>query len=148
MGPNKLVLVVIALALILVGCNNQETPDREVNNLEGVSMEVLEHTVSPTNLRVVMNNNSDKYLVYGEEFSVERKMNNEWHELPIENENYGFTDIGYDLNPGIRIEEEINISFLYDQLEPGEYRVIKSVLEVREPGDYDEYYLTAEFSIE
>lgn len=120
-----------------------------VNNLEGVSMVVKERTASPDGLILVFKNNSDKKCIYGEFFILEKKLDNKWYEVPITIEgNYGFHDIGYRLNPGDKNEWEVNWQWLYGSLAKGEYRIIKDILDFRKTGDYDTYYLAAEFRLD
>jgi hypothetical protein len=61
---------------------------------------------------------------------------------------YGFVDIGYDLSPGEENKWDVDWKWLYGSLEAGEYRIITDILDFRATGDYDTYYLAAEFIIE
>jgi len=120
-----------------------------VNNLEGVTMTVKEGTVSSTGLTLTLENNSEKQCIYGEYFVLEKKLDGKWYEVPVAIEgNYGFDAIGYELNPGDRREWTVNWEWLYGSLEAGEYRIVKDILDFRETGDYDKYYLATEFAIE
>ncbi|MBU9711892.1 immunoglobulin-like domain-containing protein [Evansella tamaricis] len=111
-------------------------------------MIVKEGTVSSTGLTVIFENNSDKQCIYGEYFLLEKKMEGRWYQLPVTLDgNYGFNDIGYDLNPSDAREWAVDWKWLYGSLDTGDYRIVKDILDFREAGDYDKYYLTAEFTI-
>ncbi|MBM7554500.1 immunoglobulin-like domain-containing protein [Thalassobacillus pellis] len=154
------------LFILLIGCgssnnslkgssnNSSKETDWEptiherVNHLEGVTMFIKEGTVSPTGLTVLFENNSDKRWIYGEYFLLEKKMKGKWYQVPIAlEENYGFRDIGYDLDSSDVREWTVDWDWLYGSLDTGEYRIVKDILDFRKAGDYDKHYLTAEFTI-
>ena len=59
-----------------------------------------------------------------------------------------WNDIGYILKPNSTREEEVNLEWIYgNNFESGTYRIVKDIIYIREPGDYDKYYVTAEFNI-
>lgn len=126
----------------------QPTIYKDVNNLPGVTMAGKDDTISATGITVVLKNNSDKECIYGEFFLLEQKFNNSWYEVPvIIDGNYGFNSIGYELSPGDSGEWEIDWDWLYGSLEAGQYRIIKDILDFRDTGDFDKYFLAAEFTI-
>lgn len=144
--------------VVISGCaafTNDYSTDLEestlgtINDFSGVSMSVLDETVSPTGLTVEFENDSDQQVIYGEDFLLETNVEDSWYQVPviIEDE-YGFDAIGYELSPGETDSLEIDWEWLYGSLESGEYRIMKEVLDFRGAGDFDEYQLTAEFIIE
>lgn len=155
-------LFYIPISLVLLaGCggnNNSHSTEptdweptkyETVNTLDGVTMTVKEGTVSSTGLTVVFHNNSDKEYTYGDPFWLEKKSDGSWYQVPITIEdNYGFNDIGYILPPLGSSEWNVDWEWLYGNLDTGEYRIVKDVLDVIEPGDYDTHHLAAEFAIE
>ena len=168
-----MVCVVISLAL-LVGCGNKdnsnsvipkdtaktatsqpnETNDREpsaqktVNNFKGVTMTVKGETASSTGLTIAFENNSGSQCIYGEYFCLEKKINGNWYQVPvIIDGNYGFDSIGYDLSSGDSGEWAVDWKWLYGSLDKGEYRIVKDIMDFRGTGDYDTYYLAAEFQL-
>lgn len=119
-----------------------------VNNLEGVTMAAKEGTVSPTGLTLQFENKSGKDCIYGDFFLLEKKNSGEWYQVPVAIEgNYGFHSIGYSLTPSGDSEWVVDWEWLYGSMDTGEYRIVKDILDFRGTGDYDTYYLAAEFAI-
>lgn len=141
---------VALLMLVLTACkgSKKETDYETVNNFEGVTMTVKEETVSSTGLTVIFENNSDKQGVYGDFFMLEKESNGQWYEVPVRIAgNYGFDDIGYDLFPSDIQEWPVDWEWLYGTLDSGTYRIVKDMLDFRKAGDFDTYYLAAQFTI-
>ena len=85
-------------------------------------------------------------LQYGEDYVIEVKKSGEWEKAPIVVKgNYGFDAIAILLPCGQISEREIDWEWLYGELEPGEYRIGKSVDDFIESGKYDEYMVYAHF---
>lgn len=119
-----------------------------LNNFEGVKMTVKEETVSPSKLVVLFTNSSTSKCIFGEFFILEKKLNGKWYQVAVAIDgNYGFNSIGYNLPPGETIEFTVDWKWLYGSLDTGEYRIVKDILDFRDTGDYDTYYLAGEFSI-
>lgn len=145
--------------IVLSGCgtsSNDQLPEETdweptvhetVNNLDGVAMVVKSDTVSPTGLTVTFENNTDKQCIYGEDYLLEKKKDGEWFQVPVKLESYGFNDIGFDLDPSSVSEWTVDWEWLYGSLTSGEYRIVKDILDFRNPGDYDKYYLADEFTV-
>ncbi len=120
-----------------------------INNLAGVTMKIKEGTLSTMGVSVILENKSDNEYIYGEFFSLEKKINDRWYQFPVAIDgNYGFNSIGYDLSSEDSREWKVDWSWLYDNLDSGEYRIVKDVDYFRNAGDYDKYYLSAEFKLE
>jgi len=124
------------------------TPYETVNNFDGVTMSVKKGTASSTKLTVAFKNNSKSKCIYGEYFWLEKKINGRWYQVPVAIDgNYGFNDGGYLLASGDDGEWAVDWNWLYGSLDTGEYRIVKNIADFRGPGDYDNYYLAAEFTI-
>ncbi len=158
----RIFIVFVVISFALVGCSQEPegqtrepTTDWEptiygtVNNLDGVTMIVKKGTVSSTGLTVTFENNSDKQIIYGEHFLLEKKIKQKWYQLPFALDgNHAFTDIGYSLDSTGVKEWKVDWDWLYGSLDKGEYRIVKEILDFRYAGDYDKYYLTAEFTVD
>ncbi|OLS03218.1 immunoglobulin-like domain-containing protein [Tissierella creatinophila] len=112
-------------------------------------MSTKEHSVNPKGLTLLFLSKSYNEVIYGESFILEKKIDGIWYEYPIVIDGeYGFKDIGYELPPGEEREFKVDWQWLYGELEPGEYRIIKDISNLEDSGDYKTYYLAAEFEIE
>ncbi|MCK6206163.1 hypothetical protein KZX50_11975 [Bacillus infantis] len=153
-------LMAISLTF-LPGCENEDsgqpvkTTDwkptiyHTVDNFNGVTMTAKEGTVSRTGMTVILQNNSDKQGVYGEAYLLEKNIGGDWYQVPFaEAGDRAFPSIGYDLGPSDVKEWDVSWEQFYGDLDTGEYRIVKEVLDFRESGDYDVYNLTAEFDFE
>ena len=121
---------------------------KTVNNFKGVTMTVKGETASSTGLTIAFENNSGSQCIYGEYFCLEKKINGNWYQAPvIIDGNYGFDSIGYDLSSGDSGEWAVDWKWLYGSLDTGEYRIVKDILDFRGTGNYDTYYLAAEFQL-
>lgn len=126
----------------------EPTTYENVNNFAGVTMNIKEETVSSTGLTVAFENKSGNQCNYGEYFCLEKKINEGWYQVPVAIDgHYGFNDIGYDVASGDDGEWQVDWEWLYGSLDAGEYRIVKDILDFRNTGDYDKYYLAAEFTI-
>ena len=150
-------IIVLIVSLILVACGNgnstetnnwKKTEHDMVNNFDGVSMNIKEGSVSPTEATVIFENNSNNQGVYSDDFLLEKEIEGDWYQLPTIIDEYGFNDIGYELLPWEIEEFTIDWDWLYGSLDSGEYRIVKKLLDLRDTGDYDEYNLAAHFTID
>lgn len=150
-------ILILLVSILLIACGNEnstETKDWEstqyymVNNFDGISMNIKEGSVSSTKLTVIFDNNSDKQGMYSDDFLLESKIKGDWYQVPTIIDEYGFHDIGYELPPSGNKELTIDWDWLYGSLDTGEYRIIKKILDFRDTGDHDEYYLAAQFTID
>lgn len=85
-------------------------------------------------------------LLYSDDFAIEVQKDGVWETAPIVVVgDYGFTAIAFTLTAGETSERELRWAWLYGELEPGNYRLTKSVLDFRDSGDFDEYTVYAYF---
>jgi hypothetical protein len=126
----------------------KQTNYTTVNNFNDVTMSVKKDTLSANGLTAMFQNNSDKTCLYGEQFVLEKKIGEQWYEVPVAIKgNYGFNAIGYEVPSEGKSEWEVDWKWVYGSLDAGEYRIIKDVSDFRKTGDFDTYYLTAEFTL-
>ncbi len=125
------------------------------NNLDGVELEVKD--ASESGAVVTVHNSSDFPITYGEDFLLEvQEPSGEWRAVSIAIEgDYGFNNLGYPAEPGASRDWTVDWTWLYGELEPGHYRIVKSVLseaeseEINTAGSesYEEYFLMCEFDL-
>lgn len=125
-----------------------EAFDNESIVLEGVSMSVQKDSVTANGAVVTLLNKVDKDYQYGQEYFIQKYEDGRWYQVPYIIDDIGFEDIAYVLEKDSESEFTIDWNWLYGTLEPGEYRIVKDIMDFRDTGDYDVYTLTAEFAIE
>ena len=123
----------------------------EERTIEKVRMEIKEGTLTNAGATVVIYDDNEYHFAYHEQFSIERKENNQRKEVPYfipEDNESGvlplFDMIGVKPKEENPIEMEQNWTRIYGELPQGEYRLIKSVSTYN--GDQQPFYV--EFTIE
>lgn len=153
----RLSLLLMVGVFILVGCSEgsedkeaewEETPYDTVNDVEGVILAYKEGTASVTDVTVIFENGTDKEYMYGEEFFIEKKVDDTWHQVPVALIDYGFIGIGYPLSPSSEAEKVYDWEVVYGELPAGTYRIVTSVIETTDEGGVADYHLAAEFMLE
>lgn len=129
----------------LISIRNTDTD--VLSPLDGVTMEVTECSDISVTVRIV--NDTDKDIQCGEDFCLEMQdeETGEWRELDEVIDNAAFNAIAYMVQKDLPYEAVIDFEWLYGKLEPGRYRIVKTVMDFRGTGDFTDYTFTAEFSI-
>lgn len=162
----RFVLCIGAIFLLLAGCSApadtelryKETPSEyeTVNDLEGVTLELLSFTAEGASFSFV-NNSTHTVCAYGA-YEVEKLVNGTWMAFTYAPTGYGpgpTPSCYFEVLPGGRSDSEhhgqdISFSYYYSdssgQLKPGTYRIIKPVYLNGETKEW--HYLAAEFTIE
>ena len=128
----------------------QYISDSEVEAL-GLMMSVS--NVTPSGLTVHFRQYDDKNtgeLIYGEDYTLEKLEGEKWVAVPTIIDNGVFTDIGYNIPKNGEAEIETNWEWLYGKLEPGTYKITKTVLDSGASSEGDSlnrYTLSAQFLI-
>lgn len=127
----------------------RESADSKIEQL-GLSLEMK--NITPTGATLVFqqaDGNPTGTLQFGDDFIIEKQEKGEWKAVSVVVEgNYGFHDLAYPLENDSMRETEADWEWLYGKLEPGEYRIGKSVHDFRETGDYDQYMIYGHFVLE
>lgn len=84
---------------------------------------------SPMHLNVTITNNSSETYSYGDAFTMQKMVNGTYEDIPGADE-IMWTMIAYELAPGESAETSCNLGIYLneEELEPGQYRVIKGEL--------------------
>lgn len=106
--------------------------------------------ISPTGATLVFHQYDEDAptgeLNYGDAFMIEVQKNNTWEEVPVVvDNNYAFHDVAYNIPNRDTATQELDWSWLYGTLAPGNYRIKKEIIDYRKSGDYDKYTLYAQF---
>lgn len=159
--------VALACALLLAGCTgpaggdgsgdtagerdsyklSQIQPD-QVNSFAGASMDLVKGGREQVSVRISSDSANPNECTYGTDYWLEVLAEGSWRILPTASgKEPAFDAIGYSLAPGESRQLDIRTADLYGSLPDGSYRLVKSVLDFRGTGDYDTYYLAAEFTV-
>lgn len=116
------------------------------NNFDGVSMQVVKNTAASATVEIL--NTTDLQVMYGEDYTLEvqDKETGDWNCVPYTTE-CGYNDIAYHAAKDTAVKWEVDWSSCYGKLEPGNYRIVKKLMDFRKSGDYTEYILSAQFTI-
>jgi len=153
----KVVAAIILFAITVAGCvvcisfmgrNNEPNSDTEPTPAsEAVILEVKANTVSNTGLTLIIKNIASDEYSFGESYTIEKRVDGEWCQLSYVRENVGWISIGYILEGNSTQEKDIDWTGYYGELSPGDYQITKRFRYIRSPGDYDEYYVSADFTL-
>ncbi len=145
------ILVCGFMVLGLTGCgtNKNEFDIGKESNIEivekGVSLTIKENTLTETGATLILKNDSDVDVEYGNPYEMEIKKDGEWHKINVE---LNFTLPAFILKSKETKELELNWENGYGKLASGDYRIIKSIDVEKSDGTFDTFYVSAEFTIE
>ncbi len=146
----KLLILLFALTCLLTACSTKECQNNKyvLDEFEYASIEIVDNNITDTGLTLKLTYNGENSGTYGSWYELQVKERDCWVdvEVVVDGE-YAFTDIGYQVPPGGSFRLQVDWEWLYGALSKGEYRIITRVLDFRGSGDFDEHYLSAEFTI-
>ena len=102
------------------------TNEENNSDLENVIMKVDSITIKPTSISIIIINNNDNEIGYGEEYKIQKNINGEWKYLDYL-PNTVWNDIAYIIKANSQTTKKLNLENTYGELEKGTYRVIKTV---------------------
>lgn len=116
-------------------------------NSDELGLSVEDFGITRDGAKLIINNGSDKPIMYGESYRLQTKTDNEWKGAESIIDDWAFKDIGYIIPPHEMNYLEVDWSWLYGSLENGEYKLIKVFMEEQDDGRYENYQLEVEFKI-
>ncbi|MBQ9833655.1 MAG: hypothetical protein IJO33_00455 [Bacilli bacterium] len=149
----KIILIILVLGVVffgLVGCGTKNEFDiGKESNVEiaekGVLLSIKENTLTKKGATLILKNDSNVEVQYGEPYEVEIKKDGKWYKINVE---LNFILPVYGLKSKESKEIKLNWENSYGELSAGDYRIIKSVDVENENGTFDRFYISAEFTIE
>ena len=97
---------------------------------------------------VAIRNDSAFPCLYGGPYQLEQKRGEGWYVLPyVVDGNVGFHSIGYEIPKGESASWTAEFAWLYGELEPGVYRIVKEMSILQEDGTWLDGIFAAEFSV-
>lgn len=119
-------------------------PTMDFEESKRMKMTIKEGTLNKDGVTVIIKDLSGERQTFGEEYRVDVYKNGTWEESEIVLEdNYAWNAIGYSTDEN-GYEMKIQWTWLYGKLEPGHYRIVKSIM----PKMYLYEYFSVEFDIE
>ena len=162
----KKLLCIVFAALLVLSCAAC-TANTETLYAEEITDELLQaeqksvwgitltaKDVTPKGLTVVCTQSGGEptgELSTGSFYTVQRMEDGAWKTVEytaVDPDMVAWTTEGWLIPPESTLEWEVDWTWLYNELPAGEYRIGKSVMDWRAPGDYDEVMLYAEFTVE
>lgn len=119
------------------------TNEENNSDLENVIMKVDSITIKPTSISIIIINNNDNEIGYGEEYKIQKNINGEWKYLDYL-PNTSWNDIAYIIKANSQTTKKLNLENTYGELGKGTYRIIKTMFS--ENGKKTDIYST-EFEI-
>jgi hypothetical protein len=110
-----------------------------------ISLTIKNGTLTQTGVTMILKNNSNVNVEYGEPYEIEIKQGNYWHKIDVQ---LCFTSIAYGLAPSESKEIKLDWENSYGELSAGKYRIIKYIDTLKEDGTYEDSYVAVEFTIE
>lgn len=147
------IFIALCMSIVLIGCDeviessSYDVEGYTLNDNEDIAMTIVEGTIRSTGLSVEFHYEGKHTGIYGDWFTLFVYQDNEWVRLSyIVDSNVGFNAIAYDALD--KPTHAIDWEWLYGELPKGRYLIIKTFLDFIESGNYTEYYLASEFTIE
>ena len=143
----KIILLAGIILGIIIYCvlkNNNNTISDIKTTENDVSLSIKENTLTTSSATLILKNNSNTEIQYGNSYEIEIKHNKKWYKL--DGEMY-FTLPLFFLEPNKTVELEVNWEDGYKKLKKGTYRIIKEIKIEKENNTFDSFYVAAEFTI-
>ncbi len=147
------ILICGVMVLGLTGCGKTKNgfdigskSDIQISEKD-VSLSIKEGTLKNTGATLILENNSNTSIVYGNPYWIENEENEEWFKVKTIND-LNFTLPEFGCYPNEKKEINIDWEYGYGKLSSGKYRIVKDVDFEYEDDTRKSFYVTAEFIIE
>ena len=128
---------------------NEHKLDKDANNLNTVKsnvvLELKSGTLKKTKATFILKNNSNVNITYGNEYKIEKKIDDNWQELEGK---LAFNLPAYNLKYMDSVELKLDWKNGYGSLDKGQYRLVKSVSVEKVDGSSEEFNVYGEFNID
>ena len=123
---------------------NKYVPTMSFEESKTMSMTIKEGTLTNKGVTVIIKDENEEKEIFGEEYRIDILKEGEWKQATIIiKDNYGWNLIGYYVGEDKTREMKIDWQWLYGELKPGHYRIVKSI----SPEPYIREYFSVEFDI-
>lgn len=106
-------------------------PDKINDSIEmdKVKLEVDKNTITPESISIMIVNNNENELFYGEEFKIQKKINDNWKNLDYISNKLYWNSIALITKGKSQTIRKLDVEHYYGRLDNGIYRVIKPVFD-------------------
>lgn len=126
-----------------------ETPTDEVIPDWGIALSAKDVTPKGMTLVIAQNGGAPTgELTTGDPYALHRPEGDTWVEVPQIRDDIAWNDVAYLIPMGGELEQELNWSWIYGELEAGKYMLTKQVMDFRGAGAYDTFTYGVEFTVE
>lgn len=135
MKKSLLLCLALVLVVFMVGCSNTKNERKmtTTNNttttatnsskaIATVTTDKSQYSVNVSVIKLTVKNDSNDKLYFGEDFSLEKKVNNNWSHVPKTTKNS--PDIICKVDKDKSFEVSFDIANQYSNLDKGEYRAV------------------------
>lgn len=84
----------------------------------------------------------------GTPYALKMRDGDTWVEVPMIRDDIAWNTIGYLVPMGGELEQNLNWSWMYGELDAGEYLLVKEFMDFRGAGDYDMFSFEVKFTVE
>ncbi|AYC30094.1 immunoglobulin-like domain-containing protein [Paenisporosarcina cavernae] len=153
-------LSIVIVLLLLTSCSQETRLDSSEEKISPHNTDtgISNHLTDPTtdihiypdkevyttpieNVSLIIENNGQEAVVFGNGMYVERNENGTWYEIPYAS--FEFGDVTGEIRSKEKIGEEVPVANLKSKLTPGTYRIVKSFFI-----DSNQTFLATEFEVE
>lgn len=99
------------------------------NSIDNVTIEIKEKTLSKVGATIIITDKNEKPYSYGEWYRIDKKEDGKWKMVTPIIKDVAFTLIAHTVRNDGTLEQKIDWSKIYGELESGEYRLVKDIYE-------------------
>lgn len=118
----KFYLVLLVIIMLFTGCHSNESSEistYEKKNDSSISISVVPNTITPNDMTINIENNTNTDVTFDTTFVLEQNQDNRWY---IINKNQYFNAIGIELKANSLSNYDVKFN---KKLSEGHYRIIK-----------------------
>lgn len=140
-----IILIFCLIIIVLTSCKVMKDKYNIETIKRNVSISIVDNSLTARGVKLILKNNSNVDIHYGNPYEIEVNKNEKWQKLETE---LNFTLPLYSLKPKQQIELILDWENGYGKLENGKYRIIKKI-DVKQDNDdkYDTFDVIVEFDI-
>ena len=141
--------IILLCGIIILGitrCNSSKIgkkSDVQISQSD-VSLIIKDETLTNTSATLILKNNSDKKIKYGEDYKIEIKKNEKWYKINVDQ---WFNLPTTELDVGKSKEINLNWKTSYGKLKKGTYRIVKDIEYIYGEGSFKNINIAVEFII-